>query len=185
MARGNDAAADELLPIVYDELRRLAGSYLRNEPPNQTLQPTALVHEAYLRIVGPDGSGGSGGSGGSHSCANRAQFFAIAARAMRRLLIDHARRRRAVKRGGDRRRLPLEDVNELSVDRDEYVVALDDALTELAELDPQLSRVIELRFFGGLNVEETALVIGVSPVTVKRRWRMAKGWLHREIVKGA
>ena len=124
-------------------------------------------------------------SGESHSCANRAQFFAIAARAMRRLLIDHARRRRAVKRGGDRRRLPLEDVNELSVDRDEYVVALDDALTELAELDPQLSRVIELRFFGGLNVEETALVIGVSPVTVKRRWRMAKGWLHREIVKGA
>ncbi len=174
LSGGSPRAADELLPIVYDELRRLAGRYLRDEPANLTLQPTALVHEAYLRLVGTD----------DPRWENRAQFFSVAAQAMRRLLIDHARRRRAAKRGGDRQKRSLEDVGEPSTDRDAYLVAMDDALTELASIDPQLSRVIELRFFGGLGVDETARVLGVSPMTVKRRWKMARGWLHREIVQG-
>ena len=171
---GSPEAAAKLLPMVYDELRRLAEKYLSDEPPGQTLQPTALVHEVYLRLVGDNGG----------RWENRAQFFWVAARAMRHLLIDHARRRRAAKRGGDRRKLSLEDVIEPTVDRDEYLVALDDALTELASVDRQLSRVVELRFFGGLSVEETAQVLEVSPVTVKRTWKLAKGWLHREISRG-
>ncbi len=174
LARGKSGAAAALLPMVYDELRRLADQYLRNEPSDQTLQPTALVHEVYIRLVG------------GNECAweNRAQFFSVAARAMRRLLIDHARRRRAAKRGGGARKLSLEEVLEPSAGRDDYLVALDDALTDLASLDPQLSRVTELRFFGGLSVEETAQVLEVSPTTVKRMWRLAKGWLHRQIVEG-
>ena len=168
-------AAEKLLPLVYDELRRLADHYFRDEPADQTLQPTALVHEVYMRLVG---------SSAPLEWKSRAQFFAVAAQAMRHLLIDHARRRRAARRGGDRRRLSLEDVSEPAADRDEYLVALDDALTDLDAIDRQLSRIIELRFFGGLTVEETAQVMGVSPITIKRRWRLAKGWLHRQIVQG-
>lgn len=175
LTRGNGHAAAELLPLVYDELRRLAERYLGNEPPGQTLQPTALVHDVYLRLVGRD----------DRTWENRAQFFAVAAQAMRRMLIDHARRRRSAKRGGNRRKLSLDDVAEPSADRDAYLVALDDALTELALIDRQLSRVIELRFFGGLTVQETARVMEVAPVTVKRMWKLAKGWLHREVTKGA
>lgn len=175
LTRGNGHAAAELLPLVYDELRRLAERYLGNEPPGQTLQPTALVHEVYLRLVGRD----------DRTWENRAQFFAVAAQAMRRMLIDHARRRRSAKRGGNRRKLSLDDVAEPSADRDAYLVALDDALTELALIDRQLSRVIELRFFGGLTVQETARVMEVAPVTVKRMWKLAKGWLHREVTKGS
>ena len=169
----SDAAA-KLLPLVYDELRRLADKYMRDEPSDQTLQPTALVHEVYLRLVGHN----------NFAWENRAHFFAIASQVMRRLLIDHARRRRAAKRGGGRHKISLDDVIEPAVDRDAYLVALDDALTELASLDTQLSRVIELRFFGGLGVDETAHVLGVAPITVKRMWKFAKGWLHREITKG-
>lgn len=175
LTRGNGHAAAELLPLVYDELRRLAERYLGNEPPGQTLQPTALVHDVYLRLVGRD----------DRTWENRAQFFAVAAQAMRRMLIDHARRRRSAKRGGNRRKLSLDDVTEPSADRDAYLVALDDALTELALIDRQLSRVIELRFFGGLTVQETARVMEVAPVTVKRMWKLAKGWLHREVTKGS
>ncbi len=174
LARGHADAASELLPRVYDELRRLADQYLRDEPSGQTLQPTALVHEVYLRLIGRD----------ECTWENRAHFFAVAAQAMRRLLIDHARRRRAGKRGGGRRKFSLEEVPEPSADRDAYLVALDDALTDLASFDPQLSRVVELRFFGALNVEETARVMGVAPVTVKRMWKLAKGWLHRQITEG-
>ena len=171
---GNGEAAARLLPLVYDELRRLADQCFRGEPGDQTLQPTALVHEVYLRLVG---------TSSSVDWTNRAQFFAVAARAMRHLLIDHARRRRAVRRGGDRRKLALEDVSEPAQERDAYLVALDDALTDLAAVDRQLCRIIELRFFGGLSVEETAQVVGVSPATVKRRWRLAKGWLHHQIAQ--
>ncbi len=174
LARGENDAADRLLPLVYDELRLLADRYLRDEHGNQTLQPTALVHEVYIRLVGKDNG----------SWESRAQFFAIAAKAMRHLLIDSARRRQTIKRGGDRRKLSLEDVTEPSPGRDAYLVALDDALTELAAVDGQLSRLIELRFFGGLTVQETARVLGVSPSTVKRLWRLGKGWLHREITEG-
>ena len=174
LAGGDAGAADRLLPLVYDELRGLADRYLRDESSAQTLQPTALVHEVYIRLIGSD----------SRSWESRAHFFAVAAQAMRRLLIDHARRRRAVKRGGDRRRYALDDVAPPLVDRDEYLVALDEALTDLAAVDRQLSSLIELRFFAGLTCDETARVLGVAPITVKRMWRLAKGWLHREITEG-
>ena len=169
---GKPDSADRLLPLVYDELRRLADRCFQDEPADHTLQPTALVHEVCLRLIGDP------------SLRNRAQFLSVAVSAMRRLLIDHARRRRAAMRGGGRRRVSLEGIADRAVDRDAYLVALDDALTELAGIDGELSRVIELRFFGGLSVEETAQVLGVSPATVKRRWKLAKGWLHRQIIQG-
>ncbi len=159
--------------MIYEELRSLADRYLRNEPAGHTLQPTALVHEAYLRLTADERGG----------CVGRTQFFCVAARAMRKLLIDHARRRRAAKRGGPGRRLSLEEVAEPETNRDEYMVALDEALVELASIDPDLSRVVELRFFCGLSIDDTALVLGVSSMTVKRRWMLARGWLHREIVR--
>ncbi len=161
----------DLLPLVYEELRRLAEHYLRGEPAGQTLQPTALVHEAWLRLAGRGGD----------SWGNRAQFFSVAARAMRHLLIDHARRRRAAKRGGDHRPVPLDGADAPAAKRDDDLIALDEALGDLATLDPELARVVELRFFGGLSVQETATVIGVAPITVKRTWRMARGWLQRRI----
>ncbi len=161
---------DELIPIVYEELRRLARRCMRHEASGQTIQPTALVHEAFLRLVGSEAPWES-----------RAHFFCVAAAAMRRLLIDRARRRRALRRGGGRRGVALEDAKEPALERDEYVVALDDALTELASVDAPLSRLIELRFFAGLSVEETGEVLGISPATVKRRWRLGKAWLHRQI----
>lgn len=174
LADGNSAAAVKLLPLVYDELRTLADRYLRDEPRDHTLQGTALVHEVYIRLVGHN----------ERTCENRAHFFAIAASAMRRILVDHARRRQAVKRGGDRHKLSLENVLEPSDYRFEYLVALDDALTDLALVDEGPARVVELRFFGGLSVDETAEVLGVAPITVKRMWKLARGWLHREITKG-
>ncbi len=169
MARGDEDAATRLLPIVYDELRRLAAQYLRGEHAAQTLQPTALVHEVYLKLVG------------TCSFEDRAQFFSVAARAMRRLLIDHARRRCAARRGGGRPKVTLDEVIEPTFDRDDYIVALDDALTELTAVDAELARVVELRFFGGLTIDETARVLDVSPMTIKRMWKLARGWLHREI----
>ena len=170
--RGDPAALARLLPLVYDELRHLADSFLRRERAGHTLQPTALVHEAYLRLVDQP-----------LRLENRAHFFGVAAQAMRCILVDHARARLAAKRGGGGQRLALEDAAGLSDERELDLVALDDALRSLSALDPQQSRVVELRFFGGLTIEETAAVLRVSPATVKRDWQTARAWLHREIKK--
>jgi len=172
---GERKASDELLTLVYEELRRLADRLLAAEGPRQTLQATALVHEAYLRLTGAADVGWE----------NRAHFFGAAARAIRRILIDRARARGTERRGGGRRPLPLEAaagvmVGEPRVD----VLALDEALERLASLDAQKARVIELRFFGGLTAEETAETLGISPSTVVREWRFARAWLHRELDDG-
>jgi RNA polymerase sigma factor (TIGR02999 family) len=165
------------MPVVYDELRRQAARYMRREPVGHTLQTTAVVHEAYLRLVEQD----------SARWQSRTHFFAVAAQLMRRILVDHARGRQAVKRGGAEGRgaagrLPLEVAEGVpdgqpAVD----VLALDEALRRLAELDPKQSRVVELRYFAGLGIEETAEVLGVSPATVKREWSTARAWLRREL----
>ena len=167
---GDRAALERLMPLVYQELRRLAASYLRVERPDHTLQPTALVHEAYLRLVEQRGV----------SWQNRAHFFGIAAQMMRRILVDHARRRQAAKRDAGALRLQTSwDGGESG--RDPELLALDQALCGLESLDARQARIVELRFFGGLTVEETAEVAGVSPATVKREWRTARAWLAREI----
>jgi RNA polymerase sigma factor (TIGR02999 family) len=169
---GDRAATDDLFPLVYDELRRLADRYLSAEQPGQTLQPTALVHEAYLRLVGPLDVGWE----------NRAHFFGAAAQAIRRILIDRARSRRRMKRGGGERPLPLDAADEIAVDGPSLdLLALDEALHRLAALDAQKARVVELRFFGGLSVDETASAIGASASTVAREWHFARIWLHREM----
>jgi RNA polymerase sigma factor (TIGR02999 family) len=164
---------EELLPLVYQELRRLAAGYLRRERAGHTLQPTALVHEAYLRMVDQT----------QVRWQNRAHFFGVAAQMMRRILVDHARSQHAEKRGGDVQKLSLDENIDVSGDRASELVALDEALERLAEIDPQKSRVVELRFFGGLSVEETAEVLGVSAPTVKRHWRLAKAWLFGQVQK--
>lgn len=169
LRRGESRAADRLLTLVYEQLRELAQRYLAQERPGHTLQPTALVHEAYVRMVG------------EAEWEDRAHFFAVAARAMRRILVDHARTRSAAKRGGLGRRQPFEMAETCTARPDEYLVALDEALADLAQVDPELARLVELRFFGGLSVEETGEVLGVSPRTVKRHWTVARGWLHRAI----
>jgi RNA polymerase sigma factor (TIGR02999 family) len=168
---GDHAALDELLPLVYGELRRLAGYYLRQERPHHTLQPTALVHEAYLRLVGEKGI----------DWQNRAHFFGVAAVRMRHILVEHARSRRAAKRGGGEYRLSLSEADRLEEKCDVNLLALDDALQRLEALDPQKSRIVELRYFGGLTIEETAEALNVSPATVKRDWSMARAWLRSEI----
>ena len=163
-----------VLSFVYDDLHRLAGRCLRNQPTDHTLQPTALVHEVYLRLAGhPD-----------YPWEDKAEFFAVGAQAMRNLLVDYARRRAAAKRGGNQRKLPIHDILEPSNYRDRYLIDLDDALTDLASVDSQLCKLVELRFFGGLSIEETATVLGVSPTTVKRKWKVARCWLHHEITRG-
>lgn len=167
---GNQAARDELLPLVYDELRRLAGSYLRRERPGHTLQTTALVHEAYLRLINQN-----------MGWQNRAHFFGIAAQLMRRILVDHARGQHYAKRGGDQKKFALDEALDLAQAEDSNLVALDEALTSLAAFDPQQSRIVELRFFGGLTIEETAQVLGVSDSTVERGWTFARAWLLREL----
>ena len=170
-SNGREAAREELMPLVYGELKRLAGSRLRGERADHTLQPTALVNEVYLRLVDQD----------RVRWRNRAHFFAIAARLMRRVLVDHARRQRAAKRGGVRHQVTLDEavspVAELTLD----LVALDDALLALAELDSALARLVEVRFFGGLTIEETAEALSVSPATVKREWATARAWLHNRL----
>ena len=168
---GDGDVLGELLPLVYDELRRLAAGYLRRERPGHTLQPTALVHEAYLRMVDQS----------QVRWQNRAHFLGVAAQMMRRILVDHARGQRAEKRGGDFQKLSLDENIDVSGERAADLVALDEALERLAEFDPQKARVVELRFFGGLSVEETAEVLGVSAPTVKRQWRMAKAWLYGQV----
>jgi RNA polymerase sigma-70 factor (ECF subfamily) len=168
---GDQAALDELLPLVEEELRRLAHRYMSRERPDHTLQTTALVNEAYLKLVDQR----------RVRWQNRTHFFAIAAQIMRRILIDHARTRRYAKRGGGAHKLPLEEVGALTDERAAELVALDEALKGLAEIDERKSRIVELRFFGGLSVEETASVVGVSPDTVTLEWRRARAWLHREL----
>jgi RNA polymerase sigma factor (TIGR02999 family) len=166
---GDREALERLMPIVYGELKRLAASYLRSERPGHTLQPTALVHEAFLRLQGQR----------FVVWSNRAHFYGIAARIMRRILVDHARRRRAAKRDAEALRLTL--VDDAAGDRAPELIALDSALTSLERLDAQQARVVELRYFGGLTVEETAEAAGISTATVKREWRTARAWLRREI----
>ena len=171
---GDEQALDRLMPLVYDRLRRLAGSFLRHERSDHTLQTTALVNEAYLRLVDQDQVG----------WRNRAHFLAIAGQMMRRILVDQARRRGYVKHGGQAQRISPEELEQLSVDRDPDLAALDEALISLAEKDEQLARLVELKYFGGLAKEEIAEVLGISSATVTRRWRMAKAWLYRYLVKG-
>jgi len=162
---------DKLMPAVYDELRRQAARYLRREQPGHTLQTTALIHAAYVRLVDQR----------NVQWQNRAHFFGIAAQMMRRILVDHARTKKRAKRGGSDIRVSLDDATVAVGGQDLDVVAVDEALTRLAKIDEQQSRVVELRFFSGLTVEETAEVMGISPATVKRDWSMAKAWLHREL----
>jgi RNA polymerase sigma factor (TIGR02999 family) len=169
---GDPSALDELVPVVYGELRRLARRALVPERRGHTLQPTALVHEAFLRLAGER----------AMSWQNRAQFFAVAAGVLRRILVDHARRRRAAKRGGG---APLADPIHIELQPSDLptqeVLALDEALAALALIDPARSRVVELRYFAGLTIEETAAALGTSPATVKRDWSAARAWLYREI----
>ncbi len=170
---GDRQAASQLLPLVYDELRRMAARKMAHEKPDQTLQPTALVHEAFLRLVGGDDRKNWDGRG---------HFFAAAAEAMRRILIDAARRRNAEKRGGKLQRCEfLEEDAVLNVEDTETMLALDEALTKLAAMDASLAKLVELRYFTGLTIEETANVLGVSPRTTKRNWAYARAWLRREM----
>jgi RNA polymerase sigma-70 factor (ECF subfamily) len=173
---GDRKAFDALLPVVYKELHRLAHLQLRRERPDHTLQSAALVNEAYLRLVGLNAPQWEG----------RSHFFAIAAQQMRQILVDYARRHRAAKRGGAAETLSLDDTGVLEPGKrqDVDVVALDDALKALARIDARKAQVVELRFFGGLNSEETAEVLKVSPVTVARDWSTARAWLHREMSRG-
>jgi len=175
---GHAAAGDALMDAVYGELRKMARGYLRRERASHSLSPTALVHEAYLKLVDQQ----------RVKWQNRAHFFAIAARVMRRILVDHARRDLREKRGGGAVHVELENAEGLPQDTPVDVVdtlALNRALEKLEELDPDQARVVELRFFGGLTVEETATVLAVSPATIKREWAMAKSWLYRELTGGA
>jgi RNA polymerase sigma factor (TIGR02999 family) len=168
---GDESALERLMPFVYNELHRLAHRYMAGEQPGQTLQTTALVHEVYLRLVDVDNVGWQ----------NRAHFYAICARLMRRILIDFARSRNYQKRGGQFPHIELEEAVTVSAVVGSELLAVDDALTELAKLDPRKSEVVELRFFGGLTVEETAAALRVSPETVIRDWKLAKAWLLREL----
>jgi RNA polymerase sigma factor (TIGR02999 family) len=170
-SRGNPAALDRLLPVVYAELRRMAARQLRGERVGHTLQPTALVHELYLRIVDQR----------QVDWHNRAHFFGVAANVMRRILVDHARRRKAGKRGDGAPCLSIDDAREIPASNEVPILALDHALARLQEIDPELAKVVELRAFGGLTVEEAAQVLEVSPSTAKRDWRTAKAWLIREL----
>jgi RNA polymerase sigma-70 factor, ECF subfamily len=165
------AALDALLPAVYSELRALAGRYLRGERPDHTLQPTALVHEAYLRLTEQHGV----------NWQDKTQLFGIAAQMMRRILVNHAEARNATKRGGLVTRVTLDDSISWGGSRELDIVALDEALTRLGQMDGRQARVVELRFFAGLSIDESAEVLGISPATVKREWSMAKAWLRSEL----
>jgi RNA polymerase sigma-70 factor (ECF subfamily) len=169
--QGDKCALDKLTPLVYEELRRIAHRYVQRERDGHTLQTTALVNEAYVRLVG----------GRKIEWQNRAHFFAVTAQVMRHILIDHARRRHYAKRGGEAQQVSFDDAALMSPERAAELVALDEALSELARLDARKSRVVELRYFGGLSLEETADVLEVSVMTVRRDWRAAKAWLYRAL----
>jgi RNA polymerase sigma-70 factor (ECF subfamily) len=174
IGRGEKDAMNQLLPLVYDELHRLARSYFRRERGEHTLQPTALVHEAYIRLVDQRAP-----------MENRGHFLAVAATQMRRILLDYARKHDAARRGGGGQKVMLEDTMAISAQRPVDMIALDKALIKLAELDAAQAHLVELRFFGGLSVEETAEIMGVSSATVKRSWSSARAFLHREITGGS
>jgi RNA polymerase sigma factor (TIGR02999 family) len=171
LSGGNRTVVDELVPFLYPELKRIAAGQLRQERPGHTLQVTALVHEAYLKLVDQR----------QVNWQNRAHFFGVAAQIMRRILMDYAKGRARGKRGGGGAMAPLDEALAVSTDRAAELVAIDEALDRLAKFDERQAKVVEMRFFGGLSVEETAEVLGVSEPTVKREWAMAKAWLHREI----
>ena len=171
---GDTGAREALIPLVYDELRRVARSALSRQRPGHTLGSTALVHEAYMRLVGRS----------SVHFENRAHFFAVASHLMRRILVDHARKHNAVKRGGDNLTLVLDDAVALPEKREVDLSALDDALTLLATLDARQANIVEMRFFGGLSIDETSHVLGISPATVKREWATARTWLYDEMTRG-
>jgi RNA polymerase sigma factor (TIGR02999 family) len=168
---GDQGVLEKLIPVVYDELRRQAARYLQRERRGHTLQATALIHEAYLRLIDQ----------ATMEWKSRAHFYAIAARLMRQILVDHARKRQAGKRGGSDIKVPLEEAMVTTPGKNVDLVGLDEALTRLAVLDPQQSRIVELRYFSGLSVDETAEVLGVSSRTVKRDWNVAKAWLRQQI----
>jgi len=170
---GDQTALDRLMPLVYEELRRMANHYMRNERKGHSLQTSALVNEAYLRLVDHE----------NIAWENRAHFFGVAAQAMRRILVDYARSRGRLKRAGAAQHVSLDEAMTLAEERTAELIALDDALEELAKVDPRKSRVVELRYFGGLSVEETAEALGVSFMTVMRDWNTARAWLMREMTK--
>jgi len=173
--QGDAGALDRLVPLVYDELRRVARRHLRRERPGHSLQATALVHEVYLRLVDVD----------RMTLKSRTHFFAVAARLMRQILVDHARRKRAGKRGGGVTMMSLDEVSPAAQTSNVDVLALDQALDELSSFDPQQCRVVELRFFAGLNIDEAAEALGISTATVEREWAMAKAWLYQRLSVGA
>jgi len=174
LTRGEEGAASKLIPIVYGELRRLAASYMRRERVDHTLQPTALVHEAYLKLIEQR----------SANWQSRSHFFGVAAQLMRRILIDHARGHGRQKRGGEQKKVSLDDAFMFSEQKADELLAVDDSLDHLAKVDPRQARVVELRFFGGLTVPEIASAMAVSTATVKREWATAKLWLRRRISNG-
>jgi RNA polymerase sigma factor (TIGR02999 family) len=174
-SKGDDAALDHLIPLVYPELRKLARRYMGRQDPAHTLQTSALINEAYLRLVDQQ----------AVEWRDRAHFFAAAAQMMRHILIDHARSHRYAKRGAGAQHIPLDDVTVVSQERAAELIALNDALTRLAKIDQRKGQIVELRFFGGLTVDETAEVMKLAPITIKREWRSAKAWLHSEIGSSA
>jgi RNA polymerase sigma-70 factor (ECF subfamily) len=171
LSKGDKSVVPRLMPLVYDELRQLAGGYMRQERGDHTLQPTALVHEAYLKLVAQR----------ELNWKNRAHFFAVAAQLMRRILIDHARTRIRAKRGGGQTKLSFDDLPVMLADRPRELLALDEALQALEKIDENQSRIVELRFFGGLTVDETAEVVGLSARTVEREWNFARAWLFAQL----
>jgi RNA polymerase sigma-70 factor, ECF subfamily len=171
LANGDQQAAAQLVPLVYDELRRLAVRRLRHERPNHTLQATALVHEAYMKLAAQRGA----------RWQNRAQFFAVASQAMRRILVDYARTQQRTKRGGKQLRVTLEEVCVVSPEISEEILAVDESLARLEQLDPRQARVVELRYFTGLNTEEAAEALGISAKTVTREWNVARAWLYADL----
>ena len=170
---GDRAAADQLVPLLYGELRRMAGAFLRHERPGHTLQPTALVNEAYLKLVDQN-----------VQWQNRSHFFGVASQLMRRILVDYARNHQAAKRGGGAGKVSLDEAMIVSPENAGDVLLFDEILSRLSDVDPQLVRVVELRVFAGLSIEEAAAALDVSPATVKRNWSMAKAWLAQEMSKG-
>ena len=172
---GDKTALDKLMPLVERELRRLARNFMRKENPGHSLQAIALVNETYLKLVDQKRA----------QWQNRAHFFAIAAQIMRRILLDYAKKRNRAKRGGQRQQVSISDRLALSNEKSEELIALDEALVRLSAVDPLLSKITELRYFGGLGVEETAEVLGIAPITVMRHWKLARAWLRRELGSGA
>ena len=170
-SNGNKRALNEILPLIYDELKKISSRYLREEYRNHTFQTTELVHEAYIKLIGDQ----------NVSWENRAHFFGIAAQSMRQILVDHARKRNAKKRGGGQINLSIDEILKVSEKADEQVLNLDEALKKLEAVDKRAAKIVELRYFSGLTIEETAKVLNISPSTAKRDWNFAKAWLYREI----